>query len=212
MFFLKSLLVQTYKIVPEFHSPLTIFKEKYLHNNIQVKLIEGVKMDFVKANEILSVLEKLDSDSESSIIGALNLAEHVEKTSKEFYEKEANKTKGTELEPFFNFLVKEEEMHLEKILELKKNINEKKAEKIGFEQNAAPQIHVIPAGQNDLTAVLYALWREKKAAEFYAQAASKTTGVVKSFFEELSHFEEGHVKLIESYVEAETNAGELIMG
>lgn len=97
-------------------------------------------MDFVKANEILNVIEKLDSDSEKSIIAALNLAEHVEQTSKDFYEKEANKTKGTQLEPFFNFLVKEEEMHLEKILELKKNIEEKKAEKIGFEHNIAPQI------------------------------------------------------------------------
>jgi len=63
-----------------------------------------------------------------------------------------------------------------------------------------------------MTAILYALWREKKAAEFYSQAASKTKGEVKKFFEELSHFEEGHVKLIESFVEAEANSGELIMG
>jgi rubrerythrin len=169
-------------------------------------------MDFVKAGEILKVLEKLDSDSEKSIIGALNLAEHVERSSKEFYEKEADKTKGTELEPFFKFLVKEEVMHLNKILELKKNIEDKKAKKISFEQNAAPHIHAIPAGQNEMTAILYALWREKKAAEFYSEAASKTKGAVKKFFEELAEFEKGHVKLIESFVETEQNAGELIMG
>lgn len=77
-------------------------------------------MDFVKAREVLEVIQKLDADSKESIINALNIALHVEEASKGFYEAEVEKTRGSELCAFFEFLVKEEEMHLEKVLELKK--------------------------------------------------------------------------------------------
>jgi len=169
-------------------------------------------MDFVKAKEVLSALQKLDPDSKETIIGALDIAEHVESASKEFYEKEAAKTRGTELEAFFVFLVKEETMHLNKILELKSMLKSGKVNKISFDHNAAPHIHEIPAGQQEMSAILYSLWREKKAVEFYAEAAEKTKGAVKKFFSELAEFERGHVALFEEYVELMQNAGELIMG
>ena len=79
-------------------------------------------MDLVKAKEILEVIEQLDSNSKESILKALNLAEHVEKTAGEFYKTEVEKTKGNELEAFFTFMVKEEDMHLAKIQELKSQI------------------------------------------------------------------------------------------
>jgi rubrerythrin len=172
-------------------------------------------MDFVKAKEILSAIQKLDPDSKESIINALNIAQHVEESSKGFYEAEVEKTKGSELNPFFEFLVKEENMHLAKILELKKELEKtqgKITKEIKFTINKPPTIHAIPAGQQEMTAVLYALWREKKAVDFYAEAANKTLNGVKKFFEELAEFERGHVSLLERIVEDSQNTNELIMG
>ncbi len=170
-------------------------------------------MDLVKAKEILDVIEQLNPNSQESILKTLNLAEHVEKSTGEFYAKEVEKTKGTELESFFAFMVKEEAMHLAKIKELKAEIESgKEIEKIGFDRNVAPQIHAISAGQEEITAILYALWREKKAVDFYEKAGGKTSGNVKTFFEELAEFERGHVLLLEEYVEQMQNTNELIMG
>ena len=172
-------------------------------------------MDFVKAKEILEAVKELDSESKESIINALNIAQHVEESSKGFYEAEVEKTKGSELNTFFAFLVKEENMHLAKILELKSEIEKtegKITKEIKFTINSPPLIHAIPAGQQEMTAVLYALWREKKAVEFYSEASEKTLGSVKKFFAELAEFEKGHVALLERIVEDSQNTNELIMG
>ena len=170
-------------------------------------------MDLVGAKEILDVIEQLDGDSQNSIIKALNLAEHIERTTGEFYSKEVDKTKGTELESFFAFMVREETMHLAKILELKKALEAGgEITKVGFDINDAPKITSIKAGQEEMTAILYALWREKKAVDFYQKASEKTNGNVKAFFEELTDFEKGHVALLEEYVEQMQNVDELIMG
>lgn len=169
-------------------------------------------MDFVKAKEVLRAIEQLDQNSVKTVLEALKIAEHVERASGEFYSKEAEKTKGTELEAFFSFLVKEEEMHLAKIKELEEKLGKGKLEKVKFTLNAPPRIHSIPAGQSEMTAILYGLWREKKAVEFYSEAAEKTKGAVKSFFEELAGFEKGHVALFEQLIEGMQNVEELIMG
>lgn len=170
-------------------------------------------MDFVRAREILKVIEELDNNSKETILKALNLAEHVEKNSKLFYEKEKKKNIGNELEAFFDFMIREEEMHLNKILELKKNLeNNQELSEINFWKNAAPEINNIPGGKEEMTALLYALWREKKAVDFYESASKKTSGIVKKFFEELSNFEKTHVNLLEEYVELMNNSDELIMG
>ncbi len=172
-------------------------------------------MDFVKAKEVLKTIKELDPESKESIINALNIAQHVEEASKGFYEAEVEKTLGSELNPFFSFLVKEENMHLAKILELKKEIEKsegKITKEIKFIVNVPPTIHAIPAGQQEMTAVLYALWREKKAVEFYTEASEKTLGSVKKFFNELAEFEKGHVALLEKIVEDSQNTTELIMG
>jgi rubrerythrin len=172
-------------------------------------------MDFVKAKEILETIKKLDHDSTESILHALNIAQHIEEASKGFYEKEVEMTKGSELNAFFAFLVKEESMHLAKILELQKLL-QKKGGPIGYQIkfaiNKPAGVHAIPAGMQEMTAVLYALWREKKAAEFYAEAAEKTTNSVSRFFMELADFERGHVALLEAIAENSQNTDELIMG
>jgi rubrerythrin len=169
-------------------------------------------MDFVKAKEILKAIEALDPDSVNTILEALKIAEHVEAASGEFYKKEAEKTAGSGLEAFFNFLVKEEDMHLAKIKELEGMLKKGKMDNIKFTITAPPGIHAIPSGQEEMTAVLYGLWREKKAVEFYTQAGEKTAGAVKKFFLELAGFEKGHVALFEQIVESAQNTEELIMG
>ena len=170
-------------------------------------------MDLVGAKEVLEVITQLDGDSKESILRALNLAEHVEKTAGDFYQKEAIKTKGTELEAFFIFMAKEENMHLAKIQELKEHLeNNDTKMNVSFDKNITPEIKSIPAGKDDMTALLYALWREKKAEDFYRKAGEKTTGEVAKFFLELANFENGHVLLLEEYVDNVQNADELIMG
>ncbi|MDD4251030.1 MAG: ferritin family protein [Candidatus ainarchaeum sp.] len=170
-------------------------------------------MDLIKANEILKVINELDSNSKKSIIEALNLAEHVERTSGDFYAKEVEKNKGNELESFFSFMVKEEEMHLNKILELKQKLNtDEEIEKISFPTHEMPKIKSIPAGKDEMTSLLYALWREKKAEDFYRKASEKTKGQVSLFFLELADFEKKHVELFEEYIENMGNVNELIMG
>ena len=170
-------------------------------------------MDFIQSKEILEVINKLDSNSKESIINALNLAEHVERTSGDFYLKELEKNKGNELESFFAFMVKEEEMHLNKILELKSEIeNNAEIKEFNFPRNTAPEIRSIPAGKDEMTSLLFALWREKKAEDFYRKASEKTKGKVSFFFSELADFEQTHVKLFEEYVENIYNTDELIMG
>ncbi len=150
-------------------------------------------MEFVKGKEITSALDKLDSDSKENILNALNIAEEIEASSKKFYESHAKKTKGTELEAFFRFLSKEEETHLNKIIELKNNVQESKEIKINFPEQKLPKLNLKDAGKSEMTAMLFALWREKKAYEFYLEAMKKTSGEVKEFFKELAEFEKEHV-------------------
>lgn len=172
----------------------------------------GGFLEFVKAKEILTAIEKLDQNSTKTILEALKIAEHIEVSSEEFYQREVQKTKGTELEHFFAFLVKEEEMHLAKIKELEGILKKGTMKNITFPKNDVPTVHPISVEQGDMTAILYGLWREKKAVEFYSEAAGKTKGAVKHFFEELAEFEKGHVELFEHLVEATQNVNELIMG
>ncbi len=169
-------------------------------------------MDFVKAKEIFETINQMNPNDKETILKALSLAEHIETSSMLFYSKKVEKTRGSELEDFFRFMVNEEEMHLKKVLELKKMIDAKKTEKIIFDIHSAPHPKIINGGKDEMTALLFALWREKKAAEFYIGAAEKSEGIVKDFFEELAKFEKGHVQLFEEYVESMQNTNELIMG
>jgi rubrerythrin len=175
-------------------------------------VIKMIKMDFVKAKEILNAVEKLNPDSKNTIISALDVAEHFEAASKAFYEEHARKNKGNSLEHFFNFLVKEENMHLEKILELKKMVKNGVPAKINFPHNIPPRIRVDNAGEDETSALLFALWREKKAVEFYSGAEEKTRGPIKQFFHELAEFEREHVHLFENNIEKLNTDDDLMLG
>lgn len=169
-------------------------------------------MEFVKAKETLEAINQLDQNNKETILKALGIAEHIETSSMLFYSKEAEKTKGTELEDFFKFMVREEEMHLKKVKELEGMLKEEDVKKIKFEVNSIPHAHLMKVSKDDMTALLFALWREKKAAEFYESAAKKSSGMVKEFFSDLAEFEKEHVQLFEEYIESNQNTNELIMG
>ncbi|VVB74818.1 Uncharacterised protein [uncultured archaeon] len=169
-------------------------------------------MEITKTSEILSALDTLDANSSESILKALAVAENEEKSAMNLYDKEKKKNLGNELESFFDFMYREETMHYAKIQELKKNVKDGSSKKITFEHQKHPIIHFKNHGSGEMTAVLFALWREKKAVEFYSGASAKTKGNVKAFFDELVKFERGHVEMLEEYVESMQNVGELIMG
>jgi len=169
-------------------------------------------MEITKTSEILSALDTLDANSSESILKALAVAENEEKSAMNFYDTEKKKNLGNELESFFDFMYREEVMHYSKIQELKKSINDGSAKKITFEHQKHPIIHFKNHGSGEMTAVLFALWREKKAIEFYSAASAKTKGNVRAFFDELVKFEKGHAQMLEDYVESMQNVDELIMG
>ena len=169
-------------------------------------------MEITKTSEILSTLDTLDANSSESILKALVVAENEEKSAMDFYDKEKKKNLGNELEAFFDFMYREETMHYAKIQELKKSIKDGAAKKIVFEHKQHPIVHFKNHGSGEMTAVLFALWREKKAVEFYSAAAERTKGSVKKFFEELSDFEKIHVALFEAILDSTQNVSELIMG
>ncbi len=169
-------------------------------------------MEFVKSKEIFNAIKELDSGSKEAILGALKIAEHIESGSMSFYSKEAEKNKANSIGKFFEFMVKEEEMHLNKILELKKLIETDTQVKIEFPKSTMLDVHKFPAGKDDTTAILYALWREKMAYEFYKDATEKTTSEIKLFFGELAEFELEHVKLFESYAEQINTVDDLMLG
>jgi len=169
-------------------------------------------MEMAKASKVEEILKNLTPESSESIIDALNIAENEEKSAMDLYGKEKDKNAGNELEGFFDFMYKEEAMHYTKILELKKDIKEGVTKKIVFEHKTHPILHFSQNGSGEITAVLFALWREKKAIEFYSAAAAKTKENIKDFFMELVKFEQGHAQMLEDYLESMQNTDELIMG
>ncbi len=171
-------------------------------------------MMFKKIGEIAKKIKEYEPESKKSVEKVLLTAEKLEKESEEFYKKSAKKEREKELKEFFEFMANEEKEHLEKIRELKKEINgnnkSKKIKKV--ENNKKIDIKKIPAGKTTISAIMYALWREKKAIEFYEGIAKKSKGKVKSFFKELAEFEREHERMLEEYVDNTVNAEELIMG
>ena len=64
-----------------------------------------------------------------------------------------------------------------------------------------------------ITAVLFALWKEKEAQEFYLGIAKRLKNEgTKRFFNALAEFEKGHAEMLAEYVEESHYSRELIMG
>jgi rubrerythrin len=68
-------------------------------------------------------------------------------------------------------------------------------------------------GGDAVTPILFALWKEKQAQEFYSSAAAKVKSLgAKRFFSALAEFEKNHAEMLAGFVEDSFYTHELIMG
>jgi len=142
----------------------------------------------------------------------------IEKESIVFYSKQAQKFSGSEMQAFFNFLVKQEQGHLLAIKSLMESL-EKRGKWLNPALGRAEKPKIFSKKDWDkenlegLTAVLFALWKEKQAQEFYEKMSQKILDKgAKQFFKALAEFEKGHAALLSEYAEDSYYTKELIMG
>jgi rubrerythrin len=148
----------------------------------------------------------------------IGLAAGIECESIEFYKKQAEKFRGTETGDFFSFLEKQEKAHLEAITALKESL-EKEGKWIDPKLPAGERPEIFAKkdwdkeNKDGLQAVLFALWKEKQAQEFYQGIAAKAGNKgAEHFFTALAEFEKGHAQMLEEYVDESYYSRELIMG
>lgn len=178
-----------------------------------------IKMEkAIGSEELEKALEQIASGNASEATKGIEIALGIEQESISFYTAQAEKTKGTEREQFFRFLAKQEEGHLEAINSLKESLETKgtwiKPVLPGKER---PEIFAKKDWDKKdlegLTAVLFALWKEKQAQEFYEKIAEKVNDAqAKEFFKALAEFEKGHGEMLSEYAEESYYSHELIMG
>ncbi len=146
------------------------------------------------------------------------IAAEIECEGIEFYARQAEKFKGQETEKFFLFLENQEKGHLTAIGSLRESL-ERQGKWIEPKLPAKEKPKIFAKkdwdkeGKEGLTAVLFALWKEKQAQEFYEGIAGRVENKgAKRFFNALAEFEKGHAKLLEDYVDESYYSRELIMG
>jgi len=171
----------------------------------------------MKHKELMEAVDLVSSDNKEDIARGLATAATIEQESIDFYSRWAEKVSNSDAKNFFNFLVKQEQEHLTAINELKLSIESDgswvlpKMPKEDFSVFAPSEWD---KGEEDaVTAVLFALWKEREAREFYLKAASLVRDVNgKKFFELLAAFEQDHADMLGEYVEESFYSNELIMG
>jgi len=172
----------------------------------------------IGAEALEKALEQIGSGNASEAAKGIEIALGIEEESISFYTTQAEKAKGSEREQFFRFLAKQEEEHLKAINALKDAL-ETKGEWIKpvLPGKEKPEIFAKKDWDKEdlegLTAILFALWKEKQAQEFYERIAEKVNDVqAKEFFKALAEFEKGHAEMLSEYAEESYYSHELIMG
>lgn len=167
--------------------------------------------------ELMNAAELVSSDNKEDIQRGLSIAASIERESSDFYSKQAEKAENEELKRFFNFLAKQEKEHLDAIGKLRAAVEEK-GEWIVFN---LPNEEFHPFTEKDwdrgnetaFTAILFALWKEEQARQFYEKAAEKIKDKKgKQFFKTLAEFEHRHAKMLGKYVEESYYSHKLVMG
>ncbi len=171
----------------------------------------------MKHKELMDAANLVSSENKKDIARGLATAVSIEQESIDFYSRWAKKVSNPNAKNFFNFLVIQEQGHLEAINELKASIESDgswvlpKMPKEDFSPFAPADWD--KGEENAVTAVLFALWKEREAREFYFKVAA---GVIapngKKFFELLAAFEQEHADFLGEYVEESFYSNELIMG
>ncbi|MBN2067115.1 MAG: ferritin family protein [Candidatus Diapherotrites archaeon] len=171
----------------------------------------------IGAKELKQALEKVSSNDLNQVAEGIAIAAGIESEGIAFYEKQAALFEG-ETKSFFTFLAGQEKEHLQAINELK-NTLEKTGQwvEIMLPELKKPKIFSKKdwdkGNKDGLTAVLFALWKEKQAREFYEGVAKAIQDEgAKQFFLALAEFEKMHAALLEEYVEDSYYTHELIMG
>jgi len=175
-------------------------------------------MTAIGSENLEKALKQVSSEDTGEVAKGIGIAAGLEAEAITFYRRQAEKFKGTEMEPFFNFLKGQEMEHREAINELRETL-EKKGEwvKPKLPKNERPKVFSKKDWDKEhsegITAILFALWKEKQAQEFYEEIASRLKNKgAKQFFLALADFEKGHAELLSEYVEDSYYTHELIMG
>ncbi len=172
----------------------------------------------IGSKELEKALEQIGSESGLEAAKGIGIALGIEQESISFYSAQAEKAIGTEREAFFRFLANQEKAHLEAINSLKESLEkEEKWIKPELSGKERPKIFAKKDWDKEdleeLTAVLFALWKEKQAQEFYTGIAEKVKDArAKQFFKALAEFEKGHAEMLSEYAEESYYSHELIMG
>lgn len=175
-------------------------------------------MAIIGAKEIAKALKQISSSNAKAAAKGLETALGIEHESIIFYSAQAEKAQDAQLKEFFVFLSGQGKQHfaaLESLLvSLKKN-----------RKFSAPKLSKFKSiifskkdpgkemGSRGIEAVLFALWKEKQAQEFYSGIAEKTgVPAMKKFFSSLASFEKGHAEMLSELAENSFYSRELIMG
>ena len=169
------------------------------------------------SEQLKQALGKVSSADLKQVAEGVSAAAQIESEGISFYGRQAEKFKDTDTGHFFKFLQRQEEEHLKAIGELKASLEEKGQ---WIEPSLSkPEVKMFSKKDWDkensegLTAILFALWKEKQAREFYEGIASKIKNEgAKRFFLALAEFEKGHAEMLEEFVEDSYYTHELIMG
>ena len=171
----------------------------------------------MKHKDLMAAAELISSGNRDDLVKGLGTAESIEQESIAFYTTWAQKAKNMEMKKFFEFMAGQEKGHLEAIGKLKASIGEKGEWDIPELQKADFKVFTEKdwdKGEQDaVTAVLFALWKEREAREFYLSAAANVKDEsARKFFEALAEFEQGHADMLGEYIEESFYSHELIMG
>ena len=165
-----------------------------------------------------TALQQIAKGDAKQAARGIAIAAEIECEGIEFYARQAEKFKGQETEKFFLFLEGQEKGHLQAINSLRESL-ERQGKWIEPKLPAEEKPRIFAKKDWDkknkegLAAVLFALWKEKQAQEFYQGIASRVENKgAKSFFTALAEFEKGHAQMLEEYVDESYYTKELIMG
>ena len=172
----------------------------------------------IGADVLNKALEKISSKDTKVVAEGISVAAGIESESIAFYTTQLEKAGNLEMKQFFEFLVGQEESHLKAIKQLQKSLEEKgQWIKPNLPKKDRPKIFPKKdwdkENQEGLTAILFALWKEKQAQEFYLEIVKRIESQeAKQFFQALADFEKGHADLLAEYVDDSYYTRELIMG
>lgn len=171
----------------------------------------------VASEQLKDALEKVSSTDLKEVGEGVSMAAEIEREGIDFYGKQAEKFAGSQTGHFFEFLKGQEEEHLEAVKKLKASLEGQG--KWVEPELSRPEVKMFSkkdwdkGAEGGLTAVLFALWKEKQAREFYEGVAARIKNEgAKRFFLALAEFEKGHAKMLEEFVEDSYYTRELIMG